>query len=125
MKEFLIDTSKLVGKGQYRVYEATKYDRKFAAKHMGDKTPSQLRGNELCLHDLGKVHKNVLQVETYCSDGKDGTWIFSPLCLYGNLINYSKEYRKDFQNPSVKLDIMKQTTAGLEFLHSLNKVHRE
>ncbi len=92
---------------------------------MKDRTPEQLRGNELCLHDLGKVHKNVLQVETYCSDGEKGSWIFSPLCKYGNLINYRRTHAYSFKNQAVKLDIMKQTAAGLEFLHSLNKVHRD
>ncbi len=125
VKGFHIDRSKLVGKSQYQVYEATKYDRKFAAKHMHDKNPDHLKKNELCLHDLAKVHENVLQVETYCSDGKDGTWVFSPLCTYGNLINYSKEHKNDFHNQTVRLDIMKQASEGLKFLHSLNKVHRD
>ncbi len=125
MKGFRIDKSKLVGKSQYPVYEATKYGTNFAAKHMKDQTPEQLKGNELCLHDLGEVHKNVLQVETYCSDGQNGSWVFSPLCIYGNLVKYSKDHRRDFQNPKTKLAIMRQTTSGLEFLHLLNKVHRD
>ena len=125
MKGFRIDLGKVVGKSQYFVYEATKYDRTFAAKRMKDKTPEQLRGNELCLHDMEQVHRNVLQVETYCSDGKDGSWVFYPLCTYGNLIKYSNDHRNDFGNQAVKLNIMKQAAEGLEFLHSLNKVHRD
>ncbi len=125
VKGFRIDTSKLIGESQYPVYEATKHDKRFAAKHMKDRTTEQLKGNELCLHGLKKVHKNILQVETYCSDGKKGSWIFSPFCMYGNLIKFSKEHRDDFGNPAIKVDIMSQTTAGLEFIHSLNMVHRD
>ncbi len=125
VKGFDIDTSKLLGQSQYPVYEATKHDKWFAAKHMKDKSPEQLKDNELCLHGLKEVHKNVLQIETYCSDGHKGSWVFSPFCMYGNLIKFSKEHRDDFENPTIKLDIMKQTTAGLQFLHSLNMVHRD
>ncbi len=125
MKGFHIDTNKLLGEGQYPVYTATKFGRSFAAKHVTDKEPSDLRRNELVLFEMGKVHKNILQIETYCSDGENGSWIISQLCNLGNLKTYNKEHREKLKDPVMKLDIMKQITAGLEFLHSQDIVHRD
>ncbi len=125
MKGFRIDTTKLLGKGQYSVYEATKHSRKYAAKFLCDKKIADLRDNELVLFDLGRGHPNVLQVENYCAAEPIGSWIFTECCHFGNLGDYSKSHSRDFQRNETKYEIMMQVTSGLDFLHSLNKVHRD
>ncbi len=125
LKGFRIDKTKVIGKGQYSVYQATKHSIKYAAKFLHDKEVDDLKDNELFLFDHGRGHPNVLQVEDYCTAEPIGSWIFTEYCHYGNLADYSKSHSKDFRKNETKHDIMVQVTSGLEFLHSQNKIHRD
>ena len=126
LKGFEIDRKGTIGKGQYRVYPATKDGKNYAAKYLHDRTIDEIMKNELFLYHLGTMHPNILEVENYCqSDDGFGSWIFTKLCVFGNLANYSKEYADDFRKKETKYAIMKQMTKGVEFLHAQNKVHRD
>ncbi len=125
LKGFKINKSKILGEGQYSVYEATKHGIKYAAKFLHNKDIADLRDNELFLFDHGRGHPNVLQVENYCAAEPIGSWIFTEYCEYGNLADYSRTHSRDFHKNETKHDIMIQVTSGLDFLHRQNKIHRD
>ncbi len=126
LKGFLVDRNKILGKGQFGVYLATKAGKQYAAKYLHDRKVEDIRANELFLYDLGRVHENILEVESYCrSDDGYGSWIFTEYCIYGDLANFSKQFPDEFRKDETKYTIVVQTAAGLEFLHSLDKIHRD
>ncbi len=104
---------------------ATKHGRKYAAKFLHDKELEDLKENELFLFHHGNGHPNILQVENYCQAEGIGSWIFTEFCQYGSLIEYSETHSSDFKKYETKLNIMKQITRGLGFLHSQGKIHRD
>ena len=117
--------TKLVGESQYCVYLATKHDRKYAAKFLHNKTLDQIKDNELFLFHHGEGHPNLLEVENFCEGKPMGSWIFTEYCKYGDLASFSQKRPTKFKKQEVQLEIMKQIAAGVEFLHSQNKVHRD
>ena len=84
-----------------------------------------MKDNELFLFTHGHGHPNVLEVENFCEADPIGSWIFTEYCKYGSLINYQENHWSEFQKDETKLNIMKQVTAGLVFLHSQDKIHRD
>ena len=77
------------------------------------------------LHKL--KHKNIIQIKGYEAT-KNNTYIALEYCNGGNLLQYQKFYQKTTKSTLNELyiqKIMKQITAGLEYMHSKKIIHRD
>ena len=77
------------------------------------------------LHKL--KHKNIIQIKGYEST-KRNTYIALEYCNGGNLHEYQKFYQKTTKttiNEFYIQKLMKQITAGLEYMHLNNIIHRD
>ena len=80
------------------------------------------------LENLHKLkHKNIIQIRGYEAT-KNNTYIALEYCNGGNLHEYQKFYQKTTKTTLNELyiqKIMKQITAGLEFMHLNKIIHRD
>jgi len=80
------------------------------------------------LQNLHKLkHKNIIQIKGY-ENTKNNTYIALEYCNGGNLHEYQKFYQKTTKTTLNELyiqKIMKQITAGLEYMHLNKIIHRD
>jgi serine/threonine protein kinase len=80
------------------------------------------------LENLHKLkHKNIIQIRGYEAT-KNNTYIALEYCNGGNLHEYQKFYQKTTKTTLNELyiqKIIKQITAGLEFMHLNKIIHRD
>ena len=66
-------------------------------------------------------HENVMKILDVAKNGKI-VWMMMPFCEQGDLNHY---YRKRNISHETNINLMKQITAGISYLHSRNIVHRD
>jgi len=80
------------------------------------------------LQNLHKLkHKNIIQIKGY-ENSKNNTYIALEYCNGGNLLEYKNFYQKTTKTTLNELyiqKIMKQITAGLEYMHLNKIIHRD
>ena len=121
---YLVSAREILGRGAYGVvYAATKeQEKKIAAKSINGKLHPRILNQ-----DLNKLlqldHPNVIKIfDFFRENDTDDFWMFMELCKLGDLNKYF-EIRDVSQEQ--KIEIMKQITTGVKYLHENNIIHRD
>ncbi len=118
-----------LGRGAFgTVYRATNpYGQVVAAKKISTEIHKTATAKEIAnyhkLCKLGESHGNIVKVECIRTQAR-AMWVFLEMCEYGDL---NKFFERGMIGDKVytALEITKQVTKGLEYLHSQNIIHRD
>ncbi len=118
-----------LGRGTFgTVYRATNsHNRVVAAKRISTEVHKRATAKEIAnyhkLCKLGESHGNIVKVECIRTQAR-AMWVFLEMCPFGDL---NKFFERGIVGDKVytALEITKQVTQGLEYLHSENIIHRD
>ena len=122
VKSYSIDQSKVLGQGAFGIVYKGKDAKKneIAVKRIdGDVHPRILTQD---LNRLMKLdHPNVMKILDV-EKKENIVWMMMPFCELGDLNHF---YKTRHVPPETNSEVMKQIMAGVSYLHSQDKVHRD
>ena len=122
VKSYSISQTEILGQGAFGiVYKGSDVKgNTIAAKRIdGDKHPRILTQN--LERFLALDHQNVMKILDVEKNDKV-VWMMMPFCEHGDL-NHFYSTRND--SDEVNIEVMKQSAAGISYLHSQDVVHRD
>lgn len=115
------DKKRLLGKGQSNVYLGTFERRKVAVKVL---RCDDVNMEEVKVLQTLEWHENIVEFLAVQTDAKNSIHIILELC-YMTLESCIKSVNRGASYPLERLEILRQATRGLEFLHRREIIHRD
>ena len=122
VRSYSIDQAQILGQGAFRVvFKGSDTNKSLIAA-------KRINGNEhpqILTQDLDRLmqldHPNVIKILDVEKD-KNIVWMIMPFCGQGDLNHF---YRERVVLHETNIDIMKQITDGIQYLHRKNIIHRD
>ena len=126
--EYTVDLMKEIGHGTFgTVYKGWHPSKgTVAAKKISTKDKKAI--SEVQIWNYLKetsTHDHIIRVYDVMRKYKDSIWIMMELCDLGDLNDFFITHSEYSQQLSVKIQLMKQITDGIAFLHNNDIVHRD